>query len=125
MLKSDCRAFRGCRAPRPGEIMTNPKLADTFNVLANEGKRGFYTGRIAEAIISVCQDLGARLELEDLKRHMDIGSQTVTPISLKFRGHVVGKLPVQNNINNILTMGKEMTIMVASKFGNTPQMARE
>ncbi len=66
MLKRDPAADDGVRAPRPGEIMKNPTLAQTFRTLAREGKKGFYTGRIAEELVRVCRDLGGRLELDDL-----------------------------------------------------------
>lgn len=86
MLKKDDAAEDGCRAPRAGEIMKNPTLAKTFRTLATEGKKGFYSGRIAEEIIKVCKDLGGHLELEDLEHHMTVGTEPVEPISLKFRG---------------------------------------
>lgn len=66
--------------------MKNPTLANTFRTLAKEGKKGFYTGRIAEELVKVCQDLGGHLTLEDLKKHMELGSEPVSPISLKFTG---------------------------------------
>jgi len=66
--------------------MKNPDLAKTFRTLAEEGKKGFYTGRIAEAYVKVVQDLGGHLELDDLKHHLETGSEPVDPISLKFRG---------------------------------------
>jgi len=68
-----------------GEIFKNPTLAATFRALAKEGKAGFYTGRIAEEIVKVTKDLGGFLELEDLKNHMDLGSEAVTPISKIFK----------------------------------------
>ena len=74
------------RAPRPGEIFKNPNLANTFRTLAKEGKKGFYTGRIAEELVKVIQDRGGRLELQDLKHHMDLGSEPVAPISKVFKG---------------------------------------
>lgn len=86
MLKKDDAAESGCRAPRAGEIMKNPTLARTFRTLAAEGKKGYYTGRIAEEIIKVVKDKGGRLELGDLEDHLERGSQSVKPISLKFRG---------------------------------------
>lgn len=76
----------GFRAPRAGEIMRNPTLAQTFRTLAAEGKEGFYTGRIAEALVKVVRDLGGHLELDDLKHHLEVGSEPVDPISLKFTG---------------------------------------
>ena len=86
MLKKDPSAPNGVRAPRPGEIMKNPTLAQTFRTLATEGKKGFYSGRIAEEYIRVVQDLGGFLQLEDLKHHLETGSEPVDPISLKFQG---------------------------------------
>lgn len=86
MLKADPAAAGGCRAPRAGEIMKNPTLARTMRTLALDGKKGFYTGRIAEALVEVVKGLGSHLELEDLEDHLERGSEPVEPISLKFRG---------------------------------------
>lgn len=90
MLKSDpgtvAEGGDGFRAPRAGEIMRNPTLAKTFRTLATEGKAGFYTGRIAEELVKVVRDLGGHLELDDLRHHLETGSEPVDPIGLKFRG---------------------------------------
>lgn len=86
MLKADPAGEGGVRAPRAGDIMKLPALANTFRTLAKEGKKGFYTGRIAEELVRVVQDLGGHLELDDLKNHLEVGSEPVEPISLKFRG---------------------------------------
>lgn len=88
MLKRDpgAESGDGVRAPRAGEIMRNPTLAQTFRTLATEGKEGFYTGRIAEELVKVVQDLGGHLELDDLRHHLETGSEPVEPISLKFTG---------------------------------------
>lgn len=80
----------GFRAPRAGEIMRNPTLARTFRTLAAEGKEGFYTGRVAEALVKVVRDLGGHLELDDLKHHLEVGSEPVEPISLRFTGQGLG-----------------------------------
>lgn len=66
--------------------MKNPALAQTFRALAEQGKPGFYTGRVAEALVAVVRDLGGHLELADLRHHLDAGSEPVAPISLRFRG---------------------------------------
>ena len=86
MLKKDPNAKDGCRAPKPGERMQNPTLAKTFRTLGEQGKAGFYTGRIAEELVKVVQDLGGHLTLEDLENHMKIGTEDTEPISLKFGG---------------------------------------
>ncbi|CAK7228449.1 hypothetical protein SBRCBS47491_006910 [Sporothrix bragantina] len=93
-LKKDPAASPdGYRAPRAGEIMRNPTLAQTFRTLATEGKKGFYSGRIAEAIIEVVQARGGHLELSDLEHHLQAGSEAVEPISLKFGGVEVWEHP--------------------------------
>lgn len=86
MLKKNPEGEGGVAAPKPGEIMKNPTLAKTFRALAEEGKEGFYTGRIAEELVKVVQDLGGLLELDDLKHHLEKGSEPVDPISVKFTG---------------------------------------
>ena len=91
MLLKDPKVPGGYRGPRPGELFRNKNLANTFRTLAKEGKKGFYTGRIAEAIVKVTKDRGGRLELEDLKKHMDLGSEPVAPISSVFKGQGYGR----------------------------------
>jgi gamma-glutamyltranspeptidase/glutathione hydrolase len=42
-------------APRPGEVMRFPDLAETFKTLVREGKDGFYKGRIAQVCFNNLQ----------------------------------------------------------------------
>lgn len=57
------------KAPRPGQIIKLPYLAETFRMLAVEGKDGFYKGRIAQAIVDLIKSKGGVMELEDLAAH--------------------------------------------------------
>jgi gamma-glutamyltranspeptidase/glutathione hydrolase len=91
MLKSDQKAKDGFRAPLPGEILKNPTLAKTFRSLAANGKKGFYEGRVAEALVKVVQDLGGYITLDDLKYHAETGSQETEAISLKFTGQSIAE----------------------------------
>ncbi|EGP90891.1 uncharacterized protein MYCGRDRAFT_65045 [Zymoseptoria tritici IPO323] len=91
MLKKDPNAQDGCRAPKSGEIMKNPTLAKTFREVGKNKKAGFYTGRIAEELAKVVQDLGGHITIEDLKNHMDLGTEETEPISLKFKSQDIGK----------------------------------
>ncbi|OLN93048.1 putative gamma-glutamyltransferase YwrD [Colletotrichum chlorophyti] len=100
MLKEDPKAADGVRAPLAGEIMKNPTLAQTFRTLAKEGKKGFYTGRIAEELVKVVKDLGGHLELDDLAHHLEQGSEPVEPISLKFKPAVKGETNGDSKAND-------------------------
>ncbi|KAF1817575.1 gamma-glutamyltranspeptidase family protein [Eremomyces bilateralis CBS 781.70] len=83
VLKSDAEAPGRCRAPRAGEIMKTPALAKTFRLLAEHGKKGFYEGEVADAIIKVVTDLGGLLTHDDLKHHCETGTEDTEPIKVK------------------------------------------
>lgn len=89
MLKKDKSAENFVRAPRAGEIMRNPTMAKTFRTLAKEGKKGFYSGRIGQAIVDVLRMCGGHMELADLANHLELSTEETTPISFKFRGQNV------------------------------------
>ncbi|KAH7912602.1 gamma-glutamyltranspeptidase [Hygrophoropsis aurantiaca] len=73
------------KAPLPGQIMKFPNLARTFRALADQGKEGFYTGRIAQAIVDLIQSQGGVMELEDLANHK---TSIVEPIKYTYAGEV-------------------------------------
>ncbi|KAF2744134.1 gamma-glutamyltranspeptidase [Sporormia fimetaria CBS 119925] len=91
MLKKDAAAPDGCRAPKAGEVMKIPTMANTFRLLGKHGKKGFYEGEVAEQLVKVVSDLGGHITLDDLKHHADTGSEPVEPISLKYTGQGVGE----------------------------------
>lgn len=82
MLKPDAAA--GYRAPREGELMRNPTLAQTFRRLAQHGKKGFYEGPVAEAVVAATSAQGGRLSLEDLAAHGARGSEETEPLKVRF-----------------------------------------
>lgn len=59
----------GQRAPKRGEVWKNTNVAKVLEKIANEGKRGFYDGEIAERIVEVVKEAGGCMSLEDLKSH--------------------------------------------------------
>ncbi|KAH7104594.1 gamma-glutamyltranspeptidase [Auriculariales sp. MPI-PUGE-AT-0066] len=73
------------RAPRPGEVMKFPDLASTFRSVAENGKDGFYRGRIAQAIVDLIKSGGGLMELSDLEAH---SSSLVEPIKYTFADEV-------------------------------------
>nr|OQO25463.1 hypothetical protein B0A51_07848 [Rachicladosporium sp. CCFEE 5018] len=86
MLKKDPAAKDGVRAPKPGELMKNQTLANTFRLVGKQGKAGFYAGKVAEELVKVVNDLGGHLTADDLKKHMELGTEETDPIKLRFTG---------------------------------------
>ncbi len=78
------------QAPKPGQLMRNPTLGQTFRELIEQGKDGFYQGRIAEEIVNMVQSKDGVLTLDDLKNHH---STFDTPISTNYRGMDVFEIP--------------------------------
>jgi gamma-glutamyltranspeptidase/glutathione hydrolase len=78
------------RAPRAGEVFTNPELAASLRSIAEKGVAGFYQGKTADAILAVSRQLGGTMTAEDLR---DFKPEWVDPISTTYRGWTVSELP--------------------------------
>jgi gamma-glutamyltranspeptidase/glutathione hydrolase len=78
------------RAPRAGEIFSNPGLARTLKVVAEKGASGYYQGQIAEAIVSVIKEAGGCLTIDDLVSHVSTWEE---PISVDYHGLRVYECP--------------------------------
>ena len=59
--------FQSGRALPIGAKYKRPELAETLEVLADQGVEPFYSGEIAKGIIQAVQARGGMMELEDLK----------------------------------------------------------
>jgi len=71
----------GWRAPKVGEIFVNSDLADTYELIAEEGCRGFYEGRIAQ---SIAEYEPLHITSDDLKSHE---GEFIKPVSTHYRGN--------------------------------------
>lgn len=78
------------RAPHKGEIFKNPRLANTLEKIANEGRDGFYKGEIAKKIDAFFKRIGGFLSEKDLADHK---SDWIEPVSTNYRGYDVWELP--------------------------------
>ena len=70
--------------------MKNPRLADTLETIANEGRDAFYKGELAHTIDRFMKEVGGYLSYEDLAAHT---STWVDPVSTNYRGYDVWELP--------------------------------
>ncbi|MFQ6005183.1 MAG: gamma-glutamyltransferase [Woeseia sp.] len=80
----------GGTAPKKGEVFKNPRLAMTYQTLANGGRDAFYKGEIARKIDSYMTEHGGFLRYEDLAAHK---SEWVAPVSTNYRGYDIYELP--------------------------------
>ena len=78
------------KAPEPGEVFRNPKLAATLETLAKGGRDAFYRGAIAKAIAADIKQRDGLITEADLAAHE---SDWIDPISTTYRGHEVLELP--------------------------------
>ena len=78
------------RAPRFGEVFRNPRLAETYRLIAKHGGRAFYKGTIAKKIVAFSQNNGGYFSLKDFADHT---ATWVKPVSTTYRGYRVWELP--------------------------------
>lgn len=80
----------GRRAPRFGEVFRNPRLAETYRTIAQDGARAFYQGDIAKQIVAFSEVHGGYFSTKDFVEHR---SNWVDPVSTTYRGYKVWELP--------------------------------
>ena len=78
------------KAPKKGNIFKNPQLAKTLEIIAKNGRSGFYEGNVARIIVDFIQSQGGFLSYEDLS---EFHSEWVEPVSTNYRGYDVWELP--------------------------------
>ena len=81
------------RVPLPGDVLRNPELADALERLAAEGDRPFYTGDIAERVVSWVAERGGVLGRADLAAYRTVAR---TPIRVDYHGRDVLLNPPPN-----------------------------
>ena len=80
----------GGRAPRAGEIFRNPDLAASLRRISEAGRKGFYRGPIALAILELAEELGGMMTADDLERYEP---EWVEPIRTSYRGWTIQEIP--------------------------------
>jgi gamma-glutamyltranspeptidase/glutathione hydrolase len=78
------------RGPNPGEIFRNPGLARTLRLVAEGGKRAFYEGEIADAIVAVLRQAGGLMSESDLASHTSTWEE---PISAAYGDYRIYECP--------------------------------
>ncbi|WP_335899572.1 gamma-glutamyltransferase [Shewanella algae] len=74
----------------PGDIIKQPELAHSLELIAKQGSKGFYRGETAEKLVSAIQAAGGIMTLEDLNNYQAIERQ---PVRGHYRGYEVVSMP--------------------------------
>lgn len=82
--------YPGGEAPRIGSNFRQPMLAATLRMIAAEGERAFYRGRIADLIVQEMRLGGGAITLDDLARYQP---KWRDPILFRYRDHTVISMP--------------------------------
>jgi len=78
------------RSPVAGEVWQSRGHARTLSLIAESGADGFYSGEIAQAIVTFARQTGGLLMASDLASHTSLW---VDPISTNYRGYDVWEIP--------------------------------
>jgi gamma-glutamyltranspeptidase/glutathione hydrolase len=82
--------FPGGKALGPGETLRNPELANSLRRISGEGRKGFYEGPTAEAVVATLNAGNHPLRLADLPKYEP---QWKRPLCTDYRGFTVLSAP--------------------------------
>ena len=114
-------------APEVGSTFTNPELAETFQLIAEEGIDVFYRGALGEDIVAAVQNpptvdnpsfevLPQEMTMTDLDLYNALVRE---PVSVDYRGYTVyGMAPPTSGG---LTVGLILNMLEASDLGSLPR----
>jgi len=74
---------------KPGDIVRQPDLAGTLDILVRDGLEAFYNGPLAQAIVAEVRGLGGELSLDDLRAYPEDLFIERDPDVASFRGFEV------------------------------------
>ena len=97
-----------------GDKLVQKDLARSLRLLADQGAKAIYGGKLGEAIDQTMREAGGFLRLEDLKRNE---AEWWDPISIDYRGYKVVASPLPNNAWNGLYRLGIMSRFDVAKLG--------
>lgn len=119
-LKKDVKAagpflIKG-KAPKAGDVFTNPDLGKTYRTIAKHGRDAFYKGTISQQIVDYSEKVGGLFDLNDFTEHK---STWVDPVSTNYRGYDVWELPPNGQGIAVLQMLNILEAYDLKKMGPT------
>lgn len=113
----------GLTVPEVGDVIYNPDLIDTLNLIAENGIEYFYEGPIAQEIVDIIQADGGVMNMNDLKTAMTDVLVIDDPVEVTYRGYKLYSMPLPSSGGVIV--GEILNILenfdLASMGHNTPE----
>ncbi|ODR86855.1 gamma-glutamyltransferase [Shewanella xiamenensis] len=102
------------------DILKQPELAHSLQLIAEKGIKGFYEGETAEKLVKAVQEAGGIMTLEDLKHYKAVERE---PVCGQYRGYEVVSMPPPSSGGvHIIEMLNVLQQFPIDKFGhNTAQ----
>ncbi|ABI39368.1 gamma-glutamyltransferase 1. Threonine peptidase. MEROPS family T03 [Shewanella sp. MR-4] len=102
------------------DILKQPELAHSLQLIAEKGTKGFYEGETAEKLVKAVQDAGGIMTLADLEHYKAVERE---PVRGQYRGYdVVSMPPPSSGGVHIVEMLNVLQQFPIDKFGhNTAQ----
>ncbi len=82
--------MRDGRLPQAGDVLRQPELAQTLQLISRDGARAFYFGRIARAVVAASNRNGGLLTLRDFASY---NVDEAAPIHCTYRGYNIISAP--------------------------------
>ena len=76
--------------PAPGTVYRNPLLAQSYELIAKDGRSAYYAGPISAAIVEAVRAGGGNLSDKDFAEHH---GDWVDPVSTDYRGYELWEIP--------------------------------
>lgn len=80
----------GGRVPQVGQLLVQPRLAQSYQVLMEHGPDAFYKGPLGEALVARSDALGGFFSMDDLAHHT---VEWTAPIASDYRGFTIATAP--------------------------------
>jgi gamma-glutamyltranspeptidase/glutathione hydrolase len=102
-------------APQPGDLFTNPALANSLRQIAAKGRDAYYNGPMTETMVKFLDAHGGTHTLEDFR---DFQPEWVEPVSTTYRGWTVYELPPNGQGIAALSMLNIMEHFPMAQYGH-------
>lgn len=99
------------RTPAAGDLFFNPEFAGTLMAIAEQGADAFYTGSIAQQIVTTVQADGGFLTMDDLANYR---AEWIAPISADYTNHASETF----TFYEIPPNGQGLTALIAIKIAD-------